>query len=714
MHKYLKKDISTVMNSHSEPGNSTMCFSKRQDVSSVSPKADCKNISEQFEEAFIYALQKVSQNNKYIKSIEHIRTWQKRALYKAFIKYTIYIKANPEEENYEFLKSFVCTAFPGSGKTVFALMWFIIARYKKWVDRIIIISPGDNIKTNWQTEAKEFGIELWSKTKEAMDCLKAGFDGRSVTYSKIFMLKSKTEDITRIRNEITKSKTLLVLDEAHHTSTESSWGNILQLLFGEASSILLLSGTPFRTDNVPLPFVPVVKDENGMYIFKPDEIYSYAEGVSDGVLRKVVGHTHNAEVSWKQGDTSYTHLLSEVLNKRQENKRWHAALDPKPEEGEPEYMNETLVLAIKKVKELRASGFKEAQGLVVCENAENAEYIRNTLMPFLAENYLDDEGFLPEIALSQYGESSADTIKQFKKYPKQRPWIVAVRQVSEGVNIPNIAVIAYASNVTTSLFMIQVIGRMIRRSTTFPMSQLKECYIFLPDWNKMTNVVRALKEEEIEYGCVKSVDENMKVKYDKHECVNVCEENEEFCKPNEEEDSNEDVKDEDQFTVHCGSFSTSSSLLVDDNDYMSKINPEVWKMAEGYILNEASSHLSQMEAYLEIMSKKNLPAYVPKATKYVGPPKNQQTLEEQMLNIRKKITYRVNSLYFHTNKPRSQKGYQNPWTRTQLWWYVNKNTRGFNGKARKLSDYSLEDLNIIHEQTIPNLSAYLRRGGSCK
>ena len=50
---------------------------------------------------------------------------------------------------------------------------------------------------------------------------------------------------------------------------------------------------------MPLPFVPITKDENGIYTFKPDEIYSYAEGVSDGVLRKVVGHTHNAEISWK-------------------------------------------------------------------------------------------------------------------------------------------------------------------------------------------------------------------------------------------------------------------------------------------------------------------------------------------------------------------------------------------------------------------------------
>ena len=137
-------------------------------------------------------------------------------------------------------------------------------------------------------------------------------------------------------------------------------------------------------------------------------------------------------------------------------------------------------------------------------------------------------------------------------------------------------------------------------------------------------------------------------------------------------------------------------------------------MAEGYILNEASSHLSQMEAYLEIMSKKNLPAYLPNTKRYSGPLQNQQTLEEQMFHTRKKITYRINSLYFLTNKPRPQKGYQNPWTRTQLWWYVNKNTPGFVGKIRRLSDYSLDELSIIHEQIIPNLSAHLRRGGSSK
>jgi hypothetical protein len=59
-----------------------------------------------------------------------------------------------------------------------------------------------------------------------------------------------------------------------------------------------------------------------------------------------------------------------------------------------------------------------------------------------------------------------------------RPWLVAVRMVSEGVDIPRLRVGVYASTVVTELFFRQAVGRFVR--WTKGMASQK-AYVFLPD-----------------------------------------------------------------------------------------------------------------------------------------------------------------------------------------------------------------------------------------
>jgi hypothetical protein len=59
-----------------------------------------------------------------------------------------------------------------------------------------------------------------------------------------------------------------------------------------------------------------------------------------------------------------------------------------------------------------------------------------------------------------------------------RPWLVAVRMVSEGVDIPRLRVGVYASTVVTELFFRQAVGRFVRWTKGLPS---QKAYVYLPD-----------------------------------------------------------------------------------------------------------------------------------------------------------------------------------------------------------------------------------------
>ena len=57
----------------------------------------------------------------------------------------------------------------------------------------------------------------------------------------------------RIRTE--RFKTLVILDEVHHAGDALSWGEGVREAFEPATRRLALTGTPFRSDVNPIPFV---------------------------------------------------------------------------------------------------------------------------------------------------------------------------------------------------------------------------------------------------------------------------------------------------------------------------------------------------------------------------------------------------------------------------------------------------------------------------
>jgi len=92
-----------------------------------------------------------------------------------------------------------------------------------------------------------------------------------------------------------------------------------------------------------------------------------------------------------------------------------------------------------------------AGGLVICPRQKDARLV--------AEELRKITGSMPTLAISEESDSS-ESVEQFSK--SHLPWMVSVRMVSEGVDIPRLKMGVFASNIMTELFFRQFVGRFVR------------------------------------------------------------------------------------------------------------------------------------------------------------------------------------------------------------------------------------------------------------
>ena len=75
---------------------------------------------------------------------------------------------------------------------------------------------------------------------------------------------------------------------------QAAWGRSAQAAFEGARFRLLLSGTPFRSDNTAIPWITY--DEDG--VSRADYAYGYTDALLDGVCRPVTFHTYDGDMEW--------------------------------------------------------------------------------------------------------------------------------------------------------------------------------------------------------------------------------------------------------------------------------------------------------------------------------------------------------------------------------------------------------------------------------
>jgi superfamily II DNA or RNA helicase len=124
---------------------------------------------------------------------------------------------------------------------------------------------------------------------------------------------------------------------------------------------------------------------------------------------------------------------------------WRTALNPKGE-----WIPSVLAAADQRLSQLRRS-VPDAGGLVIATDQETARAYAKTLREITGEAAV--------IVLSD-DDGSSERIEAFTRGTQR--WMVAVRMVSEGVDVPRLAVGVYATSSSTPLFFAQAIGRFVR------------------------------------------------------------------------------------------------------------------------------------------------------------------------------------------------------------------------------------------------------------
>ncbi|HJP76675.1 MAG TPA: DEAD/DEAH box helicase [Pseudonocardiaceae bacterium] len=355
-----------------------------------------------------------------------LRQWQRRAL-------TRYLAVKP--------KDFLAVATPGAGKTTFGLRIAAELLSERTIEKITIVTPTEHLKHQWAVAARNLGIQIDSEFRNGSGQTSSDYHGVAVTYAQV----AAHPALHRVRTE--NRKTLVILDEVHHGGDAKSWGDSIREAFTPATRRLALTGTPFRSDDSPIPFVTYEPDGAEFQRSKPDHSYGYADALRDGVVRPVIFLAYSGEASWRtSAGEEFTARLGEPMTSEQTARAWRTALDPMGE-----WIPSVLGAADTRLTQLRNSGVSDAGGLVIATDMETAKAYAKQLEVITGEP--------PTVVLSDDPKASG-RIAEFAA--TQARWLVAVRMVSEGVDVPRLAVGVYATSASTPLFFAQAVGRFVR------------------------------------------------------------------------------------------------------------------------------------------------------------------------------------------------------------------------------------------------------------
>ena len=361
--------------------------------------------------------------------------------------------------------NFLASATPAAGKTTFGLRVAHHMLSTGLVGRVVVIGPTTHICRQWALDAARYGIDLEPNRPNSDGPETSDFHGIAVTYQTV-----ASGPALHARSSL--RPTLVIADEPHHMGDQASWGISAREAFGRATFRLLLSGTPFRSDNEMIPWVHY--DEDGLS--RADYVYGYPEALVDRVCRPVTFLPYDGEMEWVSDGRVRNADFDLVLPANESARRLRTALD-----AEGDWMGEVLRDADAKLTEVRASGHGDAGGLVVASDQEHARSIARRI------NFISGEQ--PEIVMSDEPDASK-RIASFSA--SSRRWLVSVLMVSEGVDIPRLRVGVYATAARTELFFRQVVGRFIR---TTPSPKRQMSYLLLPADSRLKQLAFEIERE---------------------------------------------------------------------------------------------------------------------------------------------------------------------------------------------------------------------------
>jgi superfamily II DNA or RNA helicase len=378
-----------------------------------------------------------------------LRHWQSECISKALEKY--FIGSN----------HFLCLATPGAGKTVMASTLANRLLIEKRIDLVLCFSPSVIVSHDFQS-----ALEI--HTNSRMDGL-LGSKGRSLTYQAMLFLDDsfwKLFDTNRI---------FVIFDEIHHCAGDSlgnanSWGQIIiQKIQGRANYTLALTGTPWRSDKIPIALSSYCQNQR----IHCDYVYGLAQAVEDNVCRTPqitlidndrITVNHNNQIAHF---SSFEDLL------KNSNCSYHNLIDNN------EIIGYFVDKSSNKLAQLRKK-HPDAGGLIVAASVEHANKIADILFKRLGE----------KARVATYREDDPQNIINSFKISSEK-WIISVGMISEGTNIPRLRVCCHLTRVKTELHFRQLLGRILRNNN----EENSQGFLYMPAEPNLIDYANRVAEE---------------------------------------------------------------------------------------------------------------------------------------------------------------------------------------------------------------------------
>jgi superfamily II DNA or RNA helicase len=383
-----------------------------------------------------------------------LRNWQREAIAGAL-------------EKFEGLYShFLCIATPGAGKTVMASALADILIKKDKVDLVLCFSPSTVV-------ANDFKVELEAMTKKRF-CGGLGATGSSLTYQSMRHLDATFWTL------FDTYRVFVIFDEIHHCAgngieNANAWGEqILMNIQGKALYTIALTGTPWRSDTIPIALANYIGEDNRLQV---DYRYDLTQAIKDGVCRS----------------PHITLFDNELIDVIENNERIsHSSISDFLIESGLSY-SELILLKHGMIRlNQERQIFGNAGGLIVAATISHAKHI---------QMLLSDLGESSEVVT--YQEDDPESLIRRFKCGSQK-WIVSIGMISEGTNIPRLRVCCYLSLVTTELYFRQVLGRVLRAQY----SPVEIGYLIMPAHPRLLEYSNRVAEEVPHYAVIKSSGNN--------------------------------------------------------------------------------------------------------------------------------------------------------------------------------------------------------------
>jgi len=407
-----------------------------------------------------------------------LRPWQQQALDKSLD----WLLAQGD-------KHFLINAAPGAGKTIAACAIANALLGRGRIERVVVIAPRSEVVNQWASEFRAVTQRTMLKVTAA--------DGDIGSYDvDVCATWSAIQGLSRELQQICSNQpTLVVCDEHHHAAVEAAWGTGANAAFSEARFVLILTGTPIRSDGKKS--VWLAYDDAGAIEF-PDEgtfTLTYGQAVDLEYCRPATFHRHeglfNVDFEGEVVNVSGARAaelpndLKRVPGLQRALNFYSLACTPQYEKDgktpkKSGYQATMLEYGSQKLDDLR-DRMPNAGGLIIAPSIEMADYFAD-----LVEIV---EGERPFVVHNQV-QNADGKIEAFRQSDKR--WLVSVAMVSEGVDIPRLRVLIYLSSALTELAFRQALGRVVR--TSGPNDDTR-AYVVMPSFDILERYALKVERE---------------------------------------------------------------------------------------------------------------------------------------------------------------------------------------------------------------------------